>query len=199
MIFLSSSPISKIAKCMGGIAALLAFSISSFASAHWSFQPVDKPSIPLVNDGSQVLNPLDFFILKKLEEAKIQPTKEASREVLIRRIYFSLPVCHRRLNKYRNLLKTLSLMPTSGWLTVFWIHHISANVGAVTGSMSHDMQTLKAMSSRRTGIIPMPTLTGTGSSAPLTKTCRTMHLLRSSWRPIFSRIPPKRILLLWVF
>ena len=75
---------------MGGIAALLAFSISSFASAHWSFQPVDKPSIPLVNDGSQVLNPLDFFILKKLEEAKIQPTKEASREVLIRRIYFSL-------------------------------------------------------------------------------------------------------------
>ena len=75
---------------MGGIAALLAFSISSYASAHWSFQPVDKPSIPLVNDGSQVHNPIDFFILKKLEEAKIQPTKEASREVLIRRIYFSL-------------------------------------------------------------------------------------------------------------
>ncbi|MEK9986590.1 MAG: DUF1549 domain-containing protein, partial [Opitutae bacterium] len=75
---------------MVGIAALLAFSISSYASAHWSFQPVDKPSIPLVNDGSQVHNPIDFFILKKLEEAKIQPTKEASREVLIRRIYFSL-------------------------------------------------------------------------------------------------------------
>ena len=35
---------------------------------HWAFQPVEKPSLPEVNNKAWIKNPIDFFILARLED-----------------------------------------------------------------------------------------------------------------------------------
>ena len=60
------------------------------ASDHWSLQPVKEPSLPHLPATYNTRNSIDFFILKKLETSKLRPAPEASREVLIRRVSFTL-------------------------------------------------------------------------------------------------------------
>ena len=56
----------------------------------WSFQPVKDPPIPAVRDAAWARNPVDRFILAKLEAEGLEPASEASREELIRRATFDL-------------------------------------------------------------------------------------------------------------
>ncbi len=57
---------------------------------HWSFQPVQNPVIPVVKNPGWVKNPIDAFILAKLEEKNLAPAKPADRRTLIRRVSFDL-------------------------------------------------------------------------------------------------------------
>jgi len=57
---------------------------------HWSFQPIKQPSVPKVKNSSWVRNPIDAFILSKLETAGIAPSKQADKRTLIRRVSFDL-------------------------------------------------------------------------------------------------------------
>lgn len=57
---------------------------------HWAFQPVQKPALPRVQKEDWIRTPIDAFILQTLEERKWAPAPEASRTVLIRRLYFDL-------------------------------------------------------------------------------------------------------------
>ena len=54
----------------------------------WSFQPVTPRSIP--DSLSESTNPLDHFIQKRIEQAKIQVAPPAKARTLIRRVYFDL-------------------------------------------------------------------------------------------------------------
>ena len=63
---------------------------SEAARQHWAYQPVKKPSPPEVKQKDWVANPLDAFILAKLEEKEMYPSKPADRAALIRRIYFDM-------------------------------------------------------------------------------------------------------------
>jgi hypothetical protein len=58
----------------------------------WSFEPVVAvpPASVSVSDESWVKNPIDRFILEVLDEAKILPSPEASKETLIRRVSLDL-------------------------------------------------------------------------------------------------------------
>src|SRR5262249_36972747 len=56
----------------------------------WSFQPVRKPAIPAVKDRAWIRNPIDNFILSKLEETGLRPLKPAARRILIRRATYDL-------------------------------------------------------------------------------------------------------------
>lgn len=56
----------------------------------WSLQPVRRPEIPLVNQSTRVANPIDAFVLAKLEQEKLAPAPKASRAALIRRLTFDL-------------------------------------------------------------------------------------------------------------
>lgn len=56
----------------------------------WSFQPVKKPEIPTVKNRVWVKNPIDQFVLAKLEEANLTPAKAADKRTLIRRTTFDL-------------------------------------------------------------------------------------------------------------
>ncbi len=59
-------------------------------STHWSYQPILRPTIPEVKQASWVRNPIDAFVLARLEKENIQPSPEASKTVLLRRLKLDL-------------------------------------------------------------------------------------------------------------
>jgi len=59
-------------------------------STFWSFQPIQRPSPPEVKSKGRVQNPIDQFILAKLEQKGLTPAPVADKRTLIRRVYFDL-------------------------------------------------------------------------------------------------------------
>jgi hypothetical protein len=57
---------------------------------HWAFQPPLRPVTPQVKEKSWARNPIDLFILAKLEDASILHAPEADRATLLRRLSFDL-------------------------------------------------------------------------------------------------------------
>lgn len=57
---------------------------------HWAFQPIRKPEPPEVQNEGWVQNPIDRFVLAKLEKAGLKPAPPADRISLIRRAYYDL-------------------------------------------------------------------------------------------------------------
>jgi hypothetical protein len=57
---------------------------------HWSFIPPDKPEVPKVKKQEWVKNPIDHFVLNRLEQKGLTPAEEAARETLLRRVSFDL-------------------------------------------------------------------------------------------------------------
>ncbi len=69
------------------------FSESASAAAssnHWAFQPLASRAVPSLKDGSLALNPVDAFVLARLETAGLRHSPAASSLVLIRRLSFDL-------------------------------------------------------------------------------------------------------------
>jgi hypothetical protein len=58
--------------------------------SHWAFEPLVRPDLPALEDLFWSRNPIDHFILARLEEAQLKPSEEADRTTLIRRLYFNL-------------------------------------------------------------------------------------------------------------
>lgn len=59
--------------------------VRSKAHPHWAFRPVIKPSVPQVQNIQWVQNPIDAFVLQKLEASGIAPSPRADKRTLIRR------------------------------------------------------------------------------------------------------------------
>lgn len=59
-------------------------------SDHWSFQPIRQPETPTVTDRAWVRNPIDAFILAKLESKGWKPAPEARPEQLLRRVFLDI-------------------------------------------------------------------------------------------------------------
>ncbi len=57
---------------------------------HWSFVPPSRASLPAVKKKDWVRNPVDAFVLAKLEAAGLEPAPEAERRALIRRLSLDL-------------------------------------------------------------------------------------------------------------
>jgi Protein of unknown function (DUF1553)/Protein of unknown function (DUF1549)/Concanavalin A-like lectin/glucanases superfamily/Planctomycete cytochrome C len=57
----------------------------------WSLQPLVRPAVPKINNPiSKIQNPIDAFILAKLEAAGLAPSPPADARTLVRRLYFDL-------------------------------------------------------------------------------------------------------------
>ena len=56
----------------------------------WAYQPVESPSVPVLNHDSWSRNPIDRFVLNKLRERGMSPAPVAEPEVLVRRLYLNL-------------------------------------------------------------------------------------------------------------
>ncbi len=53
----------------------------------WSLQPIKRPEVPNAAQQDTATNPIDAFILAKLEAASMQQAPQADRRTLIRRVY----------------------------------------------------------------------------------------------------------------
>jgi hypothetical protein len=57
---------------------------------HWAWKRPVRPRLPAVHTRGWVANPIDAFVLARLEAAQLKPSPTASREQLIRRLAFDL-------------------------------------------------------------------------------------------------------------
>lgn len=56
----------------------------------WSFKKLHNPPVPRLDPANQTSNPIDAFVLAKLEEKGLKPAPKADKRTLIRRAYFDL-------------------------------------------------------------------------------------------------------------
>jgi hypothetical protein len=57
---------------------------------HWAFVKPEKHEVPEIENEDRAVNPIDNFIIAKLEQQKLKPTKEADKETLLRRLSLDL-------------------------------------------------------------------------------------------------------------
>ena len=65
-------------------------SITANDRDHWSFRPIENSPAPAVQNRSWCVNPIDAFVLSRLENIDLRPASEATKLTLVRRLYFDL-------------------------------------------------------------------------------------------------------------
>src|SRR5207248_2599119 len=66
------------------------FNLAQRKAEHWCWQPIKPPASPAVKNEAWVCEPLDRFILAKLEEKGLAPAPATDERTLIRRASFDL-------------------------------------------------------------------------------------------------------------
>ncbi len=67
--------------------------VTEEAKKYWAYQPVKRPTVPVSRDpkgSAWVKNPIDAFVLAKLEAKGLKPVAPAAKAALIRRAYYDL-------------------------------------------------------------------------------------------------------------
>jgi hypothetical protein len=70
--------------------AILAPAVHGADGQHWPFTPPLRPAVPQVGATAWARNPIDAFVLRRLEEAHLRPNPPADRAILLRRVTFDL-------------------------------------------------------------------------------------------------------------
>jgi len=65
-------------------------SITAQLKKHWAYTKPLRPEVPKVRNGAWVRNPIDAFVLAKLETENLPPSAEADKTTLIRRLSLDL-------------------------------------------------------------------------------------------------------------
>ena len=87
---LTSAEIETLKKWIAGGAISPADETAENPRAHWSFKPIERPKRPSVGDAEWSQNPIDAFIVRKHQAAKVVARPPADRHVLLRRVYLDL-------------------------------------------------------------------------------------------------------------
>ncbi len=67
------------------------FQISDKDRAHWAFQPLKRPMVPVMTKGQKpIANPIDAFVLARLNSKRLAANPPATKRELIRRAYYDL-------------------------------------------------------------------------------------------------------------
>lgn len=64
--------------------------IDDMRQTHWAYRPIESTPLPAVKNNDWAQQPLDQFILSRLEDSGLQPSEPADRRTLIHRVYFAL-------------------------------------------------------------------------------------------------------------
>jgi hypothetical protein len=88
-------PFLALGLCLNLIAANVAplGKYSAMEKRHWAFQPRSQAAPPAFTDPLDkafVRNPVDAYVLARLKKAELAPSPKASKDVLVRRLYFDL-------------------------------------------------------------------------------------------------------------
>jgi mono/diheme cytochrome c family protein len=93
---------------------------------HWSFKPVTRPEVPQLHGETEVRNPIDAFIINRLQQDKLTPSPPVDRRTLIRRASFDLTglpptpeemdafLADKRPDAYEQLVERLLASPRYG-------------------------------------------------------------------------------------
>jgi hypothetical protein len=111
---------------------------------HWSFIPPQHPPAPPIKTPNEARDPIDRFVIARLEEDGLQPAPEADKTTLIRRATFDLTglpptisevdafLADRSPNAYEKLVDRLLASPQYGeQMTRYWLD--SARYGDTHG------------------------------------------------------------------
>ncbi len=60
------------------------------ARTHWAFQRPERPQLPVLASRATPSNPIDRFVQAKLESEGVEPSPEADKNTLTRRLYFDI-------------------------------------------------------------------------------------------------------------
>lgn len=74
----------------GGVTPRKVFQITEADRKHWSFQPLAEVALPAVGDASWCQSEIDRFVLARLEEKGLRPSRAADKYALLRRACFDL-------------------------------------------------------------------------------------------------------------
>jgi hypothetical protein len=72
------------------LAAGIAAALPGADPPHWSFQPLTSPELPREIASAWARSPIDAFILQRLHEESVEPSPDADRRTLIRRVTLDL-------------------------------------------------------------------------------------------------------------
>lgn len=73
-----------------GLASLACFGTPADPSKLWALQPIREPAVPSVQTPDWAHGEIDRFLLARLEGAGLQPSADADRHTLLRRVTFDL-------------------------------------------------------------------------------------------------------------
>ncbi len=153
-----------IVSCFYFCAAFIVVGANGLAgdAEHWSFVPPRRPVVPHVSEAAWARNPIDAFILARLEEQKIPHGVRADRATLLRRLSFDLLGLPPARSKLLHSWVTDPRMPTSIWSIGYWRARTTASDGASTGLIWRG--TPKPTASSLTRPVPMHGAIATGWS-----------------------------------
>ena len=115
----------------------------------WAFQPVAKPAVPSPRNQSWVRNPIDAFVMAKLEDKGLHPAPPADKITLIRRATLDLTGLPPLPKKCRLSLTTPLPTPSLKWSTACSPRPATANDGRGTGWTWRATPTAKASRATR--------------------------------------------------
>ncbi|MCH2401945.1 MAG: DUF1549 domain-containing protein, partial [Pirellulales bacterium] len=76
---------------VGGLLVVPAMALADAPdSLHWSFRAIMRPAVPRVRPATWVREPIDSFVLQRLQREGLGPSPMALRETLIRRVTLDL-------------------------------------------------------------------------------------------------------------
>jgi hypothetical protein len=58
--------------------------------SHWAYESVIRPALPVVSTPEWPRNPIDHFVLSRLDQEGLQPSPESCKETLLRRVSYDL-------------------------------------------------------------------------------------------------------------
>jgi hypothetical protein len=76
--------------CLLPISLVYSFSARSQGSEYWAFRKPIRSALPPAKNSAWIKNPIDAFVLAKLEEKSLQPSSPADKRTLLRRVTFDL-------------------------------------------------------------------------------------------------------------
>ena len=158
--------------CLAALLAYLPPALADESTAeHWAFRAPQRSDPPPVKNRRWVRNPIDRFILARLEKEGLAPSPEADRVTLIRRLsldLIGLPPTLAEVDAFRRRQERPGLR--EGGRAAAGLAALRRALGPASGSTPPATPT--ATASRRTSRASSGS-TATGSSTPSTATCPT--------------------------